>query len=387
MNAWFGSRSSLTAAILFLWFGPIFGLHGLLAPLLPLGALALVWRFWRIEAAGGLDTAYLAADPGARGKLAPLLSQLRARALLVAAGTFFATVFLIVFATNMLGADLTGNFLYALWVGPFEAVGIDAMPDNTYRLLIPLTIATSVGFPILAILSVLAATLLGGSAPIPRTALLRPFGERRMTRALKHVVARRLGKVGFVYTLSDKHYKPNPLVVIVTGLWSFSEYILGPIFRPSIRYMNVHSRDMLDDLKAAMRRRMSPSWRTALSGNQALNIKATDELWQEVVDVLLGSTDFVVMDVSKVGAGSAWEIERLFALDLAPRCIFIAQEGHEESARAAIAEGARGGALPLLHVFRSDGVFLDEGAFQRELGHRLLETLNARATAYSAAPA
>ena len=75
-----------------------------------------------------------------------------------------------------------------------------------------------------------------------RILLLRPFGQRTMTRALKKVVRNKLGNVAHVYTLSDRHYRPNPFLRLwdIVGLIArLVIYLLSPIRRPSICVANV----------------------------------------------------------------------------------------------------------------------------------------------------
>lgn len=399
MRVYFGARLSLAIAIFLLIFGAQLRPYNqnpdpfapfdfndvpdlIVSTLLVLAVAALIYRFWRLELSLGVSSnvreAHAATQPDENPSVGPLLSTLRTRAFFVSAGTFFATSFLFIWAPAFLGFPSIENTIYFWNLPHLKTLGLEFPYDSARALFVPATILIVIVFPLLAIACILMAASMGssgGHVEVPKAVLLRPFGERKMTKALKRVVGRHLGRVAFVYTLSDKHYRPNPLLGLVTMVWGLSEYVLGPIFRPSIRYVNVRSAELVGWLRETMTRRWSPSWRTALSAHQALNIRSTDEHWKDVIDVLLETTDFAVMDISKVGEGSAWEIERLFALDLAHRCIFIVQQGHGDGARASLVKGASGREVPSLHEFRWNGLFTDEPVFQLELVRQMQASL------------
>ena len=72
-----------------------------------------------------------------------------------------------------------------------------------------------------------------------------------------------------------------------------------------------------------------PSYRSLLTGGQAFNIRTSDLWWKRCIDLLAHSADVIVMDVSKVGTGSTWEIELLGQRNLLDRTIFIVQNKYE----------------------------------------------------------
>ncbi len=355
-------------------------------------AVALVVRFWWLEGQTGihLHRLGLERDVGrvSLRSLARHLLKLRIRSWFVAASTFFALGFIIPYSfVPVLGLFESGlaRGHQIFWSSAaFEAFGLTAVFQNGFERLIRIgnpefiiVVLFVILIPLMAIACVLVATVIGcwGAGGV-KIALLRPFGERAMTKALKQVVWHRLGRVGFVYTLSDRNYRRNFIFELITRLWGLSEYILGPILRPSIRYMYVGSPAHVGKLLRRMAAHISPSFRTALSGNQALNIRSTDDYWKEVVDTLLSATDLVIMDVSKVGGGSAWEVERLFTSGKNDRCIFIVQRGFESRAAEAIATAAPNCEASALHVFDANGRFVDDRAFQWVLALQLAMALD-----------
>ena len=77
--------------------------------------------------------------------------------------------------------------------------------------------------------------VIAASRKTVRLLLLRPFGQRAMTKALKRVVLRHLGSRGHVMTLSDANYRPNPFLRIADIAFNGARYVVAPIFRPSVR--------------------------------------------------------------------------------------------------------------------------------------------------------
>ena len=107
-----------------------------------------------------------------------------------------------------------------------------------------------------------------------RILLLRPFGQSKMTRALKRMVLRDLGPVGPVYTLSDRHYAPSRAWEIVERFvspWLFLlRWIVAPLQRPSLRVATVYSEGSYFRLAADIALRKRVSYRCFVAGGQAL---------------------------------------------------------------------------------------------------------------------
>jgi hypothetical protein len=101
--------------------------------------------------------------------------------------------------------------------------------------------------------------------------------------------------------------------------------------------------------------------------HQAFTIRSVYPWWQSVIDMLMHSSDFVVMDVSRVSGGSAWEIHHLEGDVLVNKCIFIVQEAHEGDGAASIAHLFPAHAQPKIFVYNEKGVFKEQAQFDAAL--------------------
>lgn len=211
-----------------------------------------------------------------------------------------------------------------------------------------------------------------GSNPV-RILLLRPFDQRAMTKALKRIVLRYLGLRGHVFTLSDPNYKPNPFVRIADLFASGGRYAVAPIVRPSLRLATVTNERSWLKLAVSLSRRLGLGARSFITGGQALNIKSTFPWWQRCIHMLMHSSQIIVMDVSRVSTGSAWEIEQLGERGLLDRAVFIVQERYAAESLQGINNLLPPGFTPKVHVFRETGEFLDPVAFKAALADILRE--------------
>jgi hypothetical protein len=218
--------------------------------------------------------------------------------------------------------------------------------------------------------------ILAASRKKMRILLLRPFGQRAMTRALKGVVLRYLGSRGHVFTLSDANYRPNPFLRIADFAVNGGRYVVAPIFRPSVRIATVFREKDYLGLAARLSRHIGLGVRNFMTGGQAYNIKTTDRWWQRCIHMLMHSTHVVVMDISRVSRGSTWEIEQLTRRGILDRTVFIVQQRHQDGALDGIAAMLPAGARPTVHVFDESGRFVDPAAFMADLA-RPLETRQA----------
>src|SRR5262249_47924441 len=79
-----------------------------------------------------------------------------------------------------------------------------------------------------------------------RILLLRPFAEKRISKALRAFVPKNIGTMGYVYTLSDRNYRPS--VILRLLFWTpvpyfdlVVKYVLSPLFRDSVRIASIWS--------------------------------------------------------------------------------------------------------------------------------------------------
>ena len=163
-----------------------------------------------------------------------------------------------------------------------------------------------------------------------RILLLRPFGEARMTGALKALVCAHLGQAGYVFTLSDRHYKPNLWVRLFAELGGFfallAMYVASPILRTSRRIATIKGERSFRGLQKKLLHELRPAIYSFLAGEQAFNIRSTDAWWQLSIRLLMHSCDAIVVDLSKVKTGTEWELRELHRRSLLEKCIFVAVE-------------------------------------------------------------
>ena len=202
-----------------------------------------------------------------------------------------------------------------------------------------------------------------------RILLLRPFGEKRMTQALRRFVPRHLGPEGYVFTLSDQNYKPSLLMgtLLMVPIQSFDilvTYLLGPLLRNSIRISSVREERKFRKLQSFLLRKFRPSAWSFLSGGQAFNIRTTDTWWQACIALLINSCDVIVIDLSKVKAGTEWELDELRLRELHYKCLFVAGENHLADAAAVLDKHFANEEPPFVHLYGKAGKLIDTRTFE-----------------------
>jgi hypothetical protein len=118
------------------------------------------------------------------------------------------------------------------------------------------------------------------------------------------------------------------------GITFFAMYMLAPLFRNSPRIAGVKNERTFQRLRRALMRQMRPSLRSFLSGGEAFNIRSADEWWQDCIAMLMHSCEIVVVDLSMVKEGTAWELNELHQRALLTRCIFVAGEFARRQSRS-----------------------------------------------------
>jgi hypothetical protein len=198
-----------------------------------------------------------------------------------------------------------------------------------------------------------------------RILLLRPFGDKKMTAALRQLVVNSLGPLAVTYTLSDKNYQPSIWLTFFERVADIARFALGALLKPSRRIARVRNERTFINLARAVPRVIRPGYRAFLIGDQAFNIKATEGSWKLVVDMLLHSLDIIIMDVSRVSKGSAWEISQLRTRQFLSRCIFVVQAGYESDGLAILWEHIPNFDAKQLLVYDAKGNFRAGSAVAR----------------------
>ncbi|MGH6768053.1 MAG: hypothetical protein ACRECO_03415 [Xanthobacteraceae bacterium] len=201
-----------------------------------------------------------------------------------------------------------------------------------------------------------------------RILLLRPFGEKRMTAALKRFVRKNIGRAGNVFTLSDRNYKPN---IFITILWrlpleGFDTLILmivGPFMGSTKRIASVKRERKFRKLERHLLRKYSPSFWSFAGGNQAFNIRSSDPWWQMCIHMLMQSCEVIVIDLSKVKEGTAWELNQLHAKGVLDKCVFVVGERDVGDVEPVLERYFPGETQPTVYVYGDNGKLADRPAY------------------------
>jgi hypothetical protein len=207
-----------------------------------------------------------------------------------------------------------------------------------------------------------------------RLLLLRPFGTSRISKSVKRLVFRHLGPYGFVYTLEDRYYKHN---------WVYLFLLKG--FSPFFRYVRkqpallsvIRSERSYVKLGLQLARKWHPSLASLMNGGQGFTVRSTDVWWQQVINLLINSSDIVFVDVSQVGKGTAWEITQLEARRLLGKCLFMVEKGQESIAMEAFNHLLPATLVPKLFVYEESGRCVDEAAYTAALTEHMKVALAA----------
>jgi hypothetical protein len=212
-----------------------------------------------------------------------------------------------------------------------------------------------------------------------RILLLRPFGQRRVSRALKRLNRRSLGYRGFTFTLSDKHLKNSFVVYLLAhipmDLGSVAAVLYRPLFRRMHRFVLIRKPSDLAILRLRLRSRwrLTKLWQSWLgSTDRIIKFRSTDSLWKDCIGILLDSCQVIVVDLSHAGSGTVWELQELVRRGYLDKCVFLVQNGDERAAGTLLAaNGVRGesgpGEGPIVHRYsQSNGRLNDPQAFDRD---------------------
>jgi hypothetical protein len=209
-----------------------------------------------------------------------------------------------------------------------------------------------------------------------RILLLRPFGEKKMTSTLRRFVRKNVGPTGYAFTLSDRNYKPSFVDsllfrILSGGFETLVQFAVGSIFANSHRIAAVKNDKSFFRLARALNQKFTLSYWAFITSGQAFNIRTTDPYWQLCIQMLMQSCDVVIVDLSRVKAGTAWEINELHRRDLRARCMFVVSEDNQAELSDVLAQHFSQQGAPAVYIYRRNGRLLDHRTFNAELKHRL----------------
>jgi len=209
-----------------------------------------------------------------------------------------------------------------------------------------------------------------------RILLLRPFGDKRMTKPLKAMVGRTLGRFGYVFTLSDRGYQPLFVLSLLSAVANVVVvWVLNPVFRNTARIVTVKRERHFRALQRFLLRRFRPCLMSFLSCGQAFNIRSTDAWWQASILTLMHSSDSVVIDLSCLKAGTDWELEQLKRAQLLGKCLFVIGEEYRASTYPSLEKHFDRASMPVIHVYDSRGQFQVGATFTADLDNLMGGTL------------
>jgi len=205
-----------------------------------------------------------------------------------------------------------------------------------------------------------------------RVLLLRPFGDRRMTKPLKKFVVKTLGTFGYVFTLSDRTYRPNLFLTLllflpIQGLDLFVLLFLTPLIHNSTRIATVKNERKYRRLQRFLLRRFRPSFISFLSEGQAFNIRCTEPWWKPCILTLMHSSEVIVVDLSSVKSGTDWELQQLRARGLLRKCVFVVADSYGHTGATLLERYFEGHDLPRVYAYNAAGTPLEYGAFLSKL--------------------
>lgn len=200
-----------------------------------------------------------------------------------------------------------------------------------------------------------------------RILLLRPFGQRRVSRALKRFNRRYLAYRGFTFTLADKHLRNSLVAYLVenipTDFGSLATVIYRPLFRRLQRWVSVRRPQDLSILRLRLRSRwrLTNFWCSWLGLRDRINkFRSRDELWKDCIGILLDDCQVIVLDMSHAGEGTLWEIQELFRRGYGYKTVIIIRDDdvEERTARVALEHALTLNGMPwqglTLYRYRSD---------------------------------
>ncbi len=208
-----------------------------------------------------------------------------------------------------------------------------------------------------------------------RVLLLRKFNVRALASPLEKMMAEELRPYGHIVSLSDKHIKRDNFGWLSTALLSLSNplaaiwFIVGAPLRFIWRLFDrsrmgpasVTSARDYRHLAGRLRDRIGLNVQVALASKEAFLVRTSDSWWRMVIRLLMDSTDAIIVDLSQVSEGTAWELDLIRDENAAARCVFVALWGKGEDAEAAL---ARWGFADACHFYAPDGHMLGRARFR-----------------------
>ncbi|GAN00393.1 hypothetical protein U91I_04059 [alpha proteobacterium U9-1i] len=208
-----------------------------------------------------------------------------------------------------------------------------------------------------------------------RVLLLRKFNVRAYSEPLERAISNEFRPFGHIASLSDEFIRRDYFGWVSTATLALGNplaalwFIVGAPIRLIYRLFDrsgmgpavvLNARDFRN-LARRLRDRIGLNLQVAFTSKEAFLVRTSDAWWRQVIRLFFDSSDVILVDLTKVTAGTAWELDTIRDEQLAPRCVFISLWGQVEEAQAALA--ARGIANPV-HPYAPDGHMVDRHRFR-----------------------
>ena len=180
-----------------------------------------------------------------------------------------------------------------------------------------------------------------------RVLLLRKFNDKDLAKSMERVIQSELRPFGHISTLSDQFIRrskwgwiqrlipTNFAHAILIVVWLPIRLVLRQFNRARHGPPYVGSARDFRNLAKRLRDRIGLNIEVSMTSKEAFIVRSHDQWWKEVVALLMGSADVIVVDLSNVTSGTEWELERLDRLDLFDRAVLTAHEDRMQEARDA----------------------------------------------------
>lgn len=211
-----------------------------------------------------------------------------------------------------------------------------------------------------------------------RIALLRKFNEGALSAPLERAIAHELRPFGHVATLSDRYIKGDAWGWLSTALLSVGNPVAALWFivsAPARFVWRLFDRSRMGpavvlnardycNLARRLRDRIGLNIQVAFAPSEALPVRTSDAWWRPVVRLLVDSSDAIIVDLSQVGEGTAWELDLIRDEQAGARCVFISLWGKAEEAQAAL---QRWGFANTCFYYAPDGEMQRRASFRAAL--------------------
>ncbi len=208
-----------------------------------------------------------------------------------------------------------------------------------------------------------------------RVLLLRKFNVRAYSEPLERAISNEFRPFGHIASLSDRFIRRDTFGWVSTAVLSLGNplalawFVIGAPIRFVYRLFDrsgmgpavvLNARDFRN-LARRLRDRIGLNLQVAFTSKEAFLVRTSDAWWRQVIRLFFDSSDVILVDLTKVTDGTAWELNTIRDENLSARCVFIALWGQVEEAQAALA--ARG-LTNACHAYAPDGHMVDRHRFR-----------------------